>query len=105
MSAREEPPERRLQAKLPTPQKTKSSGDEIAGSTICFQAGTQGRGCLAVAQQAERPHVREIALPAAFRDRHSVIGVPERFPAALAKFPPLEKLPPRGEIQLAHVTP
>ncbi len=56
-----------------------------------------------MAEDAERPHIREIALPSAFRNRHDVVRIPKRFSAALAKFPPLEKLPSRGKIQLAHV--
>jgi len=34
-----------------------------------------------------------------------MIGVPQRFAAAFAKFPLFEELPARGEIQLAHVPP
>ena len=45
------------------------------------------------------------ALAAAFRYRDDVIGVPKRFPAAIAQFPPLEELASRGEIQLARVAP
>jgi hypothetical protein len=45
-----------------------------------------------MALQAEGPHVRQVALTAAFRDRNDVVGVPERFPAAFAQVPGFQKL-------------
>ena len=58
-----------------------------------------------MAQQAERSHVRQIALPSPFRDRYEVIGVPQRLPATLADFPSFEKLASRRVIELPHVAP
>lgn len=56
-----------------------------------------------MALKAERSHVRQIALAAAFRDRDDVIGVPKRFPAALAQVPGFQKLTSRRIVQLAQI--
>jgi hypothetical protein len=56
-----------------------------------------------MALQAKRTHIGEIALPAALRDRHDVIRIPERFPAALDKSPLLKKFPPGCEIKTSHI--
>lgn len=58
-----------------------------------------------MAEQAECTHIRQIALPSAFRDRHDVIRIPKRFAAALAKLPLFEESAARGEVQLAHIAP
>ena len=55
--------------------------------------------------ETECLHVGEIALPAAFRDRQDVIGVPERFPAAFAEPPGFEELFARRVIELAQIAP
>lgn len=55
-----------------------------------------------MAAQAKCAHVRQVALPTAFRDGNNVIGVPHRFTAAFFKLPVFEKLAPRREIEFAH---
>lgn len=67
------------------------------------QPQTQSRRGSAVALQAKRPHIAQIALPAALRYRDNMIGIPERFPAALRQSPLFQKSPPRRKIQPPHV--
>ena len=57
-----------------------------------------------MALHTKRTHVGEIALPAAFRHWHNVIGVPERFSAVLTKSPFLQKLSSGRVIEAAHIT-
>src|SRR3954452_21697792 len=52
-----------------------------------------------MALQAEGPHVRQIALAAAFYHRHNVVGVPQVLPTA----PLLLELPPCLVVELAFV--
>ena len=58
-----------------------------------------------VAQEAEGPHVIQIALPAAFRDGDDMVGVPKGFSAAFGDAPFLEEFSARGVIQLPQVAP
>jgi hypothetical protein len=52
-----------------------------------------------VAPQTERPHIAQIAFPAALRYRQDMIGIPQ-MPASSPVF---FKLPPGGPIELAFV--
>ena len=72
------------------------------GGAVRLQAFTE-QGCYgAVALEAERAHVGEIALAAAFRYRDDVVRVPERFPALFRESPFPEKFSPRHVVQAAH---
>jgi hypothetical protein len=58
-----------------------------------------------MAADTKRPHVRQIALPAAFCHRQYMIGIPQRFPAALAQSPGFQEVPARRIIQPPHIAP
>jgi hypothetical protein len=53
--------------------------------------------------QAECSHIREIALPAAFGNRHTVVGIPQRLAALFAQPPFLQEFPSGGEIEAAQI--
>src|ERR1022692_4394336 len=63
-----------------------------------MQALYQRRSGYAVAFQAERAHVGEVAFASAFGDRHDVVGVPQ-----VAAAPVLVELAARGVVELALV--
>src|ERR1022692_1278429 len=63
-----------------------------------MQALYQRRSGYAVAFQAERAHVGEVAFASAFGDRHDVVGVPQ-----VAAAPVLLELAARGVVELALV--
>jgi len=58
-----------------------------------------------VALQAKRPHIREVALPSAFGNRHDVVRIPKRFPAPFAQFPRFQKLASSRIVELAQIAP
>jgi len=53
--------------------------------------------------QAERPHIRQVALSTAFRNWNDVIGVPETAAPVLLQLPFFQKLPARPVIELAKI--
>jgi hypothetical protein len=57
----------------------------------------------AVTLETQRAHVRQIALSAAFRYRHDVIGIPQAFPAFLRQSPVFQEFSTRREIETAHI--
>ena len=57
-----------------------------------------------MAAQAKSAHIRQIALAAAFGDRHDVIGIPHRFAAAFLQIPFFEEVAAGRVVELAHVT-
>lgn len=70
-----------------------------------LQPRPQFGGRFPVALQAKRSHIREVALPSAFRHRQNVVGIPERLSAAFGKTPLFQKPPPRRIVQAPHVPP
>jgi hypothetical protein len=56
-----------------------------------------------MAEEAERSHVREVALAAAFRHGHDVVCIPKRLPAAFAQSPGFQKLAARSVVEFAEI--
>ncbi len=108
----------RRRREMPAMRAMRSTGSSRSSATLRRYARVQQRSSVcphfstaratpplpaSVAQQAQCPHVGQIALPSAFRNRHNMIGVPKRLPAALTHLPSLQELSPRREIQFPHV--
>src|SRR4051812_900594 len=72
-------------------------------SNIFFQPCPQPRGCRAMALQAKRAHIGEIALPAAFHHWQDVVRIPKRFSIGIFNSPLFQEFFSRGIVETAHV--
>jgi len=88
---------------MPATPATRSTGS--SRNSRRPQPYPQRRRGFPMAKQAKRPHIGKITLPAAFRHRHDVIGIPQRLSAPLPQTPLLQKQPARRIIQLPHIPP